>query len=185
MGGTLQDDAWKQPPILCPASCSMNVLNGRGHVLFMTGVTGWPHSNTTNRRGFALMQPLLLFCGPFLSSSTSRRSGSCAQRQTDQSGLVWIRSGAHSWGLCTVQLQHKWIFTWLCYVCSFLTNRVSARVKLWCGCGMCSLVFYAPPSASCAHSCPIFSVFGLQHAVFVITCSLQSNYLVIIKMQIR
>lgn len=95
-------------------------------------VTDWTRSNGVNCSAVAGKKPLLLCCGPFLRSSTSRRSENGAQRQTDLSGLVWTRSGAHDWGLCTAQLQHKWIFTWLCYPFSFLPNQVSTSLVALC-----------------------------------------------------
>lgn len=139
------------------------------------------HSNTINSSGSAVREPLLLCCGPFLRSSTSMRGESSSQRQTDQSGLVWIRSGAHGWGLCTAQLQHKWIFTWLCYPFSFLPNQVSrSRVELcdrneeFC-CEWHALlnVFYAPQFAPCARACQILLVESLDCSIvfFFITCS--------------
>lgn len=91
-------------------------------------VTDWTRSNSIIWSALAVRKPLLLCCGPFLRSFTSRRSEIGAQRQTDLSGLVWTRSGAHDWGLCTAQLQHKWIFTWLCYPFSFLPNQVSKNL---------------------------------------------------------
>lgn len=50
-------------------------------------VTDCTHSNTINWSGFAVREPLLLCCGPFLRSSTSMRGESSSQHQTDLSGF--------------------------------------------------------------------------------------------------
>lgn len=78
---------------------------------------------------FAVREPLLMRCGPFLHIQARWKQRTAPDGQV---WVVWVRSGAHGWGLCTAQLQHKWIFTWLCYTFSFLPNQVSKRLVALC-----------------------------------------------------
>lgn len=136
-------------------------LNKRDHLSLLVSFGACLDAGRCREAKFlATREPPLMRYGPFLHIQARWKQRTAPYGPV---WVVWVRSGAHSWGLCTAQLQHKWIFTWLCGTFSFLPrqvskNRASPSISEF-GCNWLDLLnvffFHVPPFARCAHACQI------------------------------